>query len=614
MRHDLAVIHPVMPQFRHSPIFNSGLIKLRHDRVSSRDGATQKGRQRLRHLTAPASFGLRVATSFLIALSLALPAGQAAARESDRTLRLYFAHTGERAEFTFKRNGRYDRRELDRINTFLRDWRKNEPAKMDPQLLDLVWSIYRETGSRDYVHVVSAYRSPGTNEALRKRSSGVAKNSQHTQGKAMDFFIPGVPLDKLRAIAMKKQGGGVGYYPKSGSPFVHADTGSVRAWPRMSRSQLLALFPNGDTLHLPADGKPLPGHERALARGKPAAATTEVAYLDEESATPTGERRGVGRWLKRVFDGGADEMEDDVASGLPIPTAPQPLAPAVADPQILMGALDGGIEPRLPRARPGSDVELALAELRPTTDVPAQDFAAATLAFAPLPRTRPDPTMLAESLDPVASDAPALDAPAEDAIAAFLSTQEPAPPAAPIVATPARDTAIDAVQLAFAAAEETVGVSPADNAIIAGFAANSQAAPPAQPQQAAPLQVAAVDAGGANDSGPIGVIFAAADLVSSASAATAPIPDVAQPASGYSDDANDMLDLVAAPESRDEGVTELAMPMPEGAPGLYAPAATMKVEGLDGGSALPADRFAAVAPQPDKSEGFFSKLFLSLVR
>ena len=65
---------------------------------------------------------------------------------------------------------------------------------------------------------------------------------------------------------MKMQGGGVGYYPRSGSPFVHVDTGNVRAWPRMTRQQLLALFPNGKTLHLPADGKPLPGYERAVAQ------------------------------------------------------------------------------------------------------------------------------------------------------------------------------------------------------------------------------------------------------------------------------------------------------------------------------------------------------------
>ena len=117
-------------------------------------------------------------------------AGPAQSREPDTTLKLYFGHTGERGEFTFKRNGRYDRGELDRINQFLRDWRRNEPAKMDPQLLDLIWAIYKETGSRDYIHVVSAYRSLATNNMLRSRWSGVAKNSQHTPGKAMDFYHP----------------------------------------------------------------------------------------------------------------------------------------------------------------------------------------------------------------------------------------------------------------------------------------------------------------------------------------------------------------------------------------------------------------------------------------
>ena len=102
---------------------------------------------------------------------------------------------------------------------------------------------------------------------LRGRSprSGVARYSQHTLGKAIDFYIPGVPLDKLRATAMRLQGGGVGYYPTSGSPFVHLDIGNVRAWPRMTREQLVELFPDGRTVHLPADGTPLPGYELARA-------------------------------------------------------------------------------------------------------------------------------------------------------------------------------------------------------------------------------------------------------------------------------------------------------------------------------------------------------------
>ncbi len=127
---------------------------------------------------------------------------------------------------------------------------------MDPRLLDLVWEVYKRSGGKDYIHIVSAYRSPTTNNMLRNRSrsTGVAKKSQHMLGKAMDFYVPGVKLSTLRALAMQMQVGGVGYYPTSGSPFVHLDVGNVRAWPRMSRQELARIFPNGQTMHLPADG------------------------------------------------------------------------------------------------------------------------------------------------------------------------------------------------------------------------------------------------------------------------------------------------------------------------------------------------------------------------
>ena len=202
----------------------------------------------------------------LLAFSaVALAPSQAAAET--RTLKLYFIHTKERAEITYKKNGRYVQSGLNQINRFLRDWRRNEPTKMDPRLLDLVWQVYQDVGGRDYIHVVSAYRSPATNSMLRgrSRSSGVAKKSQHMLGKAMDFYIPGVRLASLRASALKYQSGGVGYYPRSGSPFVHLDVGNVRHWPRMSRKELLAVFPRGNTIHIPSDGKPLPGYQQALA-------------------------------------------------------------------------------------------------------------------------------------------------------------------------------------------------------------------------------------------------------------------------------------------------------------------------------------------------------------
>ncbi len=191
-----------------------------------------------------------------------------AAHAETRTLKLYNTHTKERVSITFKKNGRYIPAGLREANRFLRDWRRNEIIKMDPELLDLIWEVYRKAGGRDHIHVVSSYRSPATNNMLRSRSKGVARNSQHTLGKAMDFYIPGVNLAKLRAVGLRKEVGGVGYYPRSGSPFVHMDTGRVRHWPRMSRKQLVKVFPNGKTLHIPTDGKPLKGYKIALAESK----------------------------------------------------------------------------------------------------------------------------------------------------------------------------------------------------------------------------------------------------------------------------------------------------------------------------------------------------------
>jgi uncharacterized protein YcbK (DUF882 family) len=187
----------------------------------------------------------------------------AIANGDTRSLTILHTHTGERATITFRRNGSYDEQGLEQLNWILRDWRTNEPTKMDPRLFDVVWEVYREAGSSAPVNIVSAYRSPATNGMLRKRSSGVSEHSQHMLGKAMDIRLPDVDTARLRAVAMRLQYGGVGYY--SSSQFVHVDTGSVRAWPRMTQDQLARLFPNGKTVHLPSNGGPLPGYEEAKA-------------------------------------------------------------------------------------------------------------------------------------------------------------------------------------------------------------------------------------------------------------------------------------------------------------------------------------------------------------
>ena len=246
---------------------------------------------------------MRLALAGIIALGVLLPPSTVtvAANQGDRTLYFYHTHTKQSGHFTYKRNGKWDQKVLRDLNIFLADWRTKEPTKMDPALFDLLWSVYRDVRATQPINIVSSYRAPETNAALRSKSSGVAKNSLHMKGQAIDFFIPGVNLSKLRESVMRHQVGGICYYPTSGSPFVHADTGNVRAWPRMTRAQLKKVFPDGRTLHLPTDGKPLSNEGRRYAEaewkkcrtvpcnGAPftaAPATTLLASVDQQAPIP----------------------------------------------------------------------------------------------------------------------------------------------------------------------------------------------------------------------------------------------------------------------------------------------------------------------------------------
>jgi uncharacterized protein YcbK (DUF882 family) len=246
---------------------------------------------------------------------------QNASAEGDtRTLSFHHLHTGEDITITFKRNGRYDDAALKKLDWFMRDWRKDKSTRMDPHLFDLLWEAYREVGATQPIDVVCGYRSPETNSMLRRRSNGVAQFSQHINGQAMDFFIPGVPLEKLREVGLRLQRGGVGFYPTSGSPFVHMDTGTIRHWPRMTHDQLARVFPDGRTVHVPSDGHPLRNYTLALADverrgGKPsetsldAAREAGVIQGDGSSAPPA---RG---FFARLFSGGKDpdEVNEDSA-------------------------------------------------------------------------------------------------------------------------------------------------------------------------------------------------------------------------------------------------------------------------------------------------------------
>jgi len=117
---------------------------------------------------------------------------------------------------------------LAELNHFLRDFRTDDAVNMDPAVFDILYDIQIASGSVGTYQIISAYRSPATNEVLRGNSNGVAKNSQHLLGRAIDVRLTDLDTAELRDVALSLQRGGVGYYSKS--DFVHVDTGRVRQW------------------------------------------------------------------------------------------------------------------------------------------------------------------------------------------------------------------------------------------------------------------------------------------------------------------------------------------------------------------------------------------------
>lgn len=173
------------------------------------------------------SLNRRMLIGAALALPLAPPA--LAASSAARSLSVLNLHTGERLAATYWEAGTYVEDALASLAKVLRDHRTGETHAMAPGLLDLVARLQTEFGIAQPVQVISGYRSPRTNEALRQSGGGgVAKRSLHMDGLAMDIRLPGVELARLRDAAWSLQAGGVGYYP--GSDFVHVDVGRVRRW------------------------------------------------------------------------------------------------------------------------------------------------------------------------------------------------------------------------------------------------------------------------------------------------------------------------------------------------------------------------------------------------
>lgn len=321
-------------------------------------------------------------TAVFAVLGVALLAGPSlvTARGESRTLSIYNVNTKESLTVTYKKNGVYDEDALRKINHIMRDWRRDVETKMDPELIDLIWELHTQLGSMKPVHLISGYRSAKTNERLRRRGGGQAKNSQHILGKAADIHFPDVDVQDLRYLALIEEVGGVGYYPRSGIPFVHVDTGRVRAWPRLPRMELAALFPSGRTKHIPADGRPL----------TPADARLALAKLKERGEVPF--RVALASRQGPIPAGQVEPPVQVASASAPLPPMPSP-APESLREAVAVAAAAPPAKPATPAA---AVVAAAVSGQEP---VAARDAVANAPVARPILASLTSPTAVNEAAD-----------------------------------------------------------------------------------------------------------------------------------------------------------------------------------------------------------------------
>ena len=171
------------------------------------------------------------------------------------------------------KDGHYVPSAMKQINYLLRDWRLNRTITIDPRTVDLIWELHEDLGSHAAINIVCGYRSAQTNAMLHRIGRKVARESQHIQGRAIDFYLTDVPTQKIRNVALVRQRGGVGYYRSAGGPtgFLHVDSGHVRHWgPYISSSQMAQIF---------RDGRKYIG--RHMMNGGSFAPDTQVASADD---------------------------------------------------------------------------------------------------------------------------------------------------------------------------------------------------------------------------------------------------------------------------------------------------------------------------------------------
>lgn len=178
---------------------------------------------------------LGIAALFLAATFMFVAATRAYGRAPapplplEHRLHLFHTHTGERLDIVFRRGDEYAPEAIAKLDYFLRDHRTGEVRHFDPRIYDVLEELTYAVGyPSGQIDIVCGYRTPWSNEFLRARTDGVAKNSLHLRAEAIDLRMPSVDTSQLRGAALSLHRGGVGYYPHS--DFIHVDIGRVRQW------------------------------------------------------------------------------------------------------------------------------------------------------------------------------------------------------------------------------------------------------------------------------------------------------------------------------------------------------------------------------------------------
>lgn len=174
-----------------------------------------------------------ITSGLALASSLALPSASLASvnpafRAQARSVHLVNPHTGDKLRTVYWEKGAYQNEPMKDIAYMLRDHRSEDMSPIDPRLIDILYMLQAKLETQAPFEVVCGYRTPRNNAFIYKRERGVARNSYHMYGRAIDIRMKERPASTIQRAAWALQQGGVGYYPKAN--FVHVDTGGVRRW------------------------------------------------------------------------------------------------------------------------------------------------------------------------------------------------------------------------------------------------------------------------------------------------------------------------------------------------------------------------------------------------